>query len=237
MGSFDSISTSSFPDPATYDFPEWVLADNYFYYARDIASFGNALTVENLIKAYEVGIFPWNIDGMPLPWFCPARRAILRFADLHIPRSLQKARRKSTFEITIDGAFRRVIESCSAAVRSGEGTWITPQFIEVYCELHDRGRAHSVEVWNDAGALVGGLYGVDAGGVFCGESMFHTESNASKFALLHLVDHLEARGGEWLDIQVMTPHLKALGAKEVMRKTFLRMLKETQARKLELFAP
>ena len=227
---------SRFPDPRTYEFPEWVLFEDYFYYSRDIVSFGNELSVENLRSAYRLGIFPWHIDGLPLPWYCPEKRAILEFSDLHIPKSLEQARRKGRFTFTIDRDFRRVIENCSGAVRAGEsGTWITSEFIDSYSALHDAGIAHSVEAWDSEGRLVGGLYGVDAGGVFCGESMFHKESNASKLALLFLIDYLKSRHATWLDAQVMTPHIKALGAKEVRRSSFLRKLKETQGLELKLF--
>jgi leucyl/phenylalanyl-tRNA---protein transferase len=226
----------SFPDPRSYEFPEWVLFDDYFYYSRDIVSFGDKLTVENLRKAYRLGIFPWHIEGLPLPWYCPEKRAILEFADLHIPRSLERARRKQTFRFTIDNDFRRVIENCASVSRNGEaGTWITPDFIHAYTELHKAGMAHSVEAWDRNGDLVGGVYGVDAGGVFCGESMFHTATSASKLALLHMIEHLQTRGATWLDAQVMTPHIRALGAKEIRRKEFLRKLKESQGFELRLF--
>ena len=226
----------SFPDPQLHEFPEWVLFDEYFYYARDIVSFGDELTVDNLRRAYRLGIFPWHIDGLPLPWYCPEKRAILDFADIHIPKSLERAQRKQQFTFTIDTAFDCVIENCAHIVRSGEkGTWITPEFIRAYSELHEQGMAHSVEAWNADGDLVGGVYGVDAGGVFCGESMFHLEPNASKLALLFVIEHLRSRGSTWLDAQVMTPHIRALGAKEIRRKEFLRKLKETQGLGLKLF--
>ncbi len=226
----------SFPDPRNYEFPEWVLFGDYFYYSRDIVSFGDELTVENLMNAYRLGIFPWHVDGLPLPWYCPEKRAILEFADLHIPRSLERARRKNPYTFTIDEDFKRVIRSCAIIRRSGQaGTWITPEFNARYCDLHRAGFAHSVEAWDANGNLVGGVYGVDAGGAFCGESMFHTSDNASKLALLFLIDHLRERGASWIDAQVMTPHIKALGGKEIRRKDFLRRLKETQERKLDLF--
>lgn len=226
----------SFPDPRSYEFPEWVLFDDYFYYSRDIVSFGDRLTVDNLRKAYRLGIFPWHIEGLPLPWYCPEKRAILEFADLHIPRSLERARRKEQFTFTIDKDFRRVIENCATVSRNGEtGTWITPDFIHAYTELHKAGMAHSVEAWDRNGDLVGGVYGVDAGGVFCGESMFHTETNASKLALLHMIDHLRTGGATWIDAQVMTPHIRALGAKEIRRKEFLEKLRTAQSRELKLF--
>jgi leucyl/phenylalanyl-tRNA--protein transferase len=213
-----------------------VLFDEYFYYSRDIVSFGDELTVENLTKAYKLGIFPWHVDGLPLPWYCPEKRAILEFSELHIPRSLDRARRKNPYSFTIDKEFKKVIRTCSSMRRPDQtGTWITEEFVRAYTQLHDAGIAHSIEAWDENGTLVGGLYGVDAGGVFCGESMFHTSPNASKLALLFLTDHLRERGATWLDAQVMTPHIKALGAKEVRRLDFLWELKMTQELGLDLF--
>ena len=226
----------TFPDPATYNFPEWIPLGDYAYYAREVVSFGDPLTVENLREAYTKGIFPWHMDGIPLPWYCPEKRAILDFADLHIPKSLERARRRTEFTFTIDKAFQRVIEECSRALRPRQGgSWITMEFIETYTELHLAGMAHSVEVWDPDGELVGGVYGVDVGGVFCGESMFYRKPNASKLALLFLIDHLRTRGSTWLDAQVMTPHIKALGAKEISRAKFLRRLDETQTLHLVVF--
>jgi leucyl/phenylalanyl-tRNA--protein transferase len=227
---------AGFPDPLKHEFAEWVMHDEYFYYAKDIVSFGNELSVTNLRDAYLRGIFPWHIENMPLPWYCPARRAVLEFSDLHIPRTLEKVRRREHYSFTIDEAFRQVVTECSKSSRAGQkGTWITTEFIDAYERLHQAGMAHSVEVWDAEGALVGGLYGVDAGGVFCGESMFHLLPNTSKLALLFLIDHLRSRNAKWLDIQVMTPHMKTLGAKEISRKEFLRKLKETQGFELKLF--
>ena len=225
--------STSFPDPRTYDFPEWVPVGDYLYYAHDIVAFNVPLNVDNLRLAYRNGIFPWHINGVPLPWFCPEKRAILEFSGLTVPRSLTKERRKGEFTFTIDLAFSEVIKNCSAKKRPDQGgTWITPEFINKYIELHNDGMAHSVEAWDLSGELAGGLYGVDAGGVFCGESMFYTKPNASKLALLFLIDHLRERGSTWLDVQVMTPHMKALGAKEISREEFLDKLGKMQ--KLEL---
>jgi leucyl/phenylalanyl-tRNA---protein transferase len=229
------MSKINFPNPRHHEFSEWVLFGDYYYNARDIIGFGGDLTIENLRNAYRRGIFPWHVDGLPLPWYCPEERAILDFEKLHLPKSLRKEWSKTKLSFTIDKDFEAVIKACARAKRSdGYGTWITDEFINAYCEFHASGDAHSVEVW-DAGELVGGLYGVDAGGVFCGESMFHTRSNASKFALLHLVEHLKQRGATWLDIQVMTPHFKVLGAEEIDREDFLDKLEETQKLGLKLF--
>ncbi|MGH7783981.1 MAG: leucyl/phenylalanyl-tRNA--protein transferase, partial [Candidatus Binatia bacterium] len=229
------MSSIVFPDPHTYDFPEWLPVGDYMYYAHDIVAFDVPLTVENLRTAYRNGIFPWHINGIPLPWFCPEKRAILEFTDLSIPRSLVKERRKNLFTFTIDKAFCEVIENCAAKKRPDQGgTWITKDFIRAYCDLHDVGMAHSIEAWDANGDLAGGLYGVDAGGVFCGESMFYKQPNASKLALLFLIDHLRSRGSTWLDAQVMTPHMKALGATEISRKSFLDKLKDAQTAKLSV---
>jgi leucyl/phenylalanyl-tRNA---protein transferase len=231
------MSPSTFPDPRTYDFPEWVLHGEYFYKAGDIISFGDPLTPENVKEAYRKGIFPWNIERMPLPWFCPERRAILEFADLHIPRSLKKERKKQPFTFTIDRDFDAVIRACAESKREGQRgrTWITDDFIRVYSELHREGVVHSIEAWDAQGNLAGGLYGVDAGGVFCGESMFYRQPNASKLALLFLIDHLRSRGSTWLDVQVMTEHMNVFGAKEIQRSKFLDYLSKTQNHNLHLF--
>ena len=230
------MSAINFPNPRTHEFSEWVLVGEYYYNALDIIGFGGDLSIENLRNAYRQGIFPWHIDGFPLPWFCPDKRAVLEFAGLHVPKSLRKEQQKTKFTFTIDKDFRRVIEHCARARRNdGGGTWITDGFIEAYVKLHESGAAHSVEVWNESGEIAGGLYGVDASGVFCGESMFHLAPNASKLALLFLIEHLEKRGAAWLDIQVMTPHFEVLGAKEISRAEFLDKLAETQKHNLKLF--
>ena len=226
----------SFPDPRTFEYPEWVRIGGYLYRSHDVISFGAPLTVANVREAYLKGIFPWYTEGIPLPWHCPERRAILEFEDLRIPRSLQKVRRNAPFTFTIDKDFPYVIRSCSRAFRPRQrGTWITADFERVFTELHQRGMAHSVEAWNAEGQLAGGLYGIDAGGLFCGESMFFNEPNASKLSLLFLIYHLRERGSTWLDSQVMTPHMEALGAKEISRGEFLDKLAETQELDLKLF--
>lgn len=201
----------------------------------DVVAIGDDLRPGTLMEAYRSGIFPWPTDEAPLPWFSPHRRAVLFFDEIHTSRSLARARRLSTLRMTIDADFRGVIRACAEAARPGqEGTWIFPEIVEAYERLHDLGHAHSAEAW-EGDALVGGIYGVDMGGAFGGESMFYRRPNASKLALLHLADHLRARGLEWMDIQVMTPHMEALGAREIRRSEFLDLLKETQGRGLALF--
>lgn len=213
---------SRFPDPR--------------YSRSDIVAIGGDLRVETLRDAYRHGIFPWPHEGIPLPWFSPRRRAVIVFDEMHVGRSTQKAARSAPYTFTIDRAFERVIESCSAAERPDQdGTWIGPDIMRAYVALHRAGDAHSIEAWED-GQLAGGLYGIDSGGVFTGESMFHTRPNASKLALLFLIGHLRERGSTWLDCQVMTPHMQALGAKEIMRARFLDMLAEAQASGVTLFS-
>jgi len=200
-----------------------------------IVAVGGNLEPQNLLQAYRAGIFPWPMEGWPLAWFCPPERAVLDFAHLHIPRRLARESRRAPFSFSIDGNFRGVIEACAGVTRAGEaGTWITPQVVRAYTELHRLGHAHSVEAC-EGGRLVGGLYGVDADGAFAGESMFYLRPNASKLALLHLVEHLRRRGLDWIDIQVMTPHMDALGARLISRDEFLARLAATRARGLRLF--
>lgn len=212
---------SRFPDPR---------------YARgDVIAIGDDLSVEILRDAYRHGIFPWPHEGLPLPWFSPRRRTLLFFDEVHTGRSLDKARRNSAFTFTIDRDFPGVIAACAAAKRRDQdGTWIAPPIIDAYIAMHRAGDAHSVEVW-EGQELVGGLYGVDSGGAFTGESMFHRRPNASKLALLFLIDHLRERGATWLDCQVSTPHMTALGARQIPRSRFLDLLAEAQAENRVLF--
>lgn len=200
-----------------------------------ICALGGPLTTTNLLRAYCRGIFPWPVTEDILPWCCPEERGVLDFNELHIPRRLARTRHKSTFHYSIDHAFPQVISHCATVKREHEsGTWITDEMIRAYCKLHQQGYAHSVEVWEGT-ELVGGLYGVAACGSFSGESMFSLRSNASKLALLFLIDHLKERGLDWIDIQMVTPHLEALGAKVISRADFLAKLTTTQKRKLTLF--
>jgi leucyl/phenylalanyl-tRNA---protein transferase len=196
------------------------------------------LDPERLVSAYRCGIFPWPDSSLPgaIPWVCPPRRAILEFSALHIPKNLRRSQRaRADLRFTIDTAFEAVIAACATAPRRGQnGTWITAAMVAAYTELHRRGHAHSVEVWR-AHELVGGLYGVTAGGVFTGESMFHRLDDASKLAILHLVEHLRVRGATWIDIQQLTPHFAALGAREIPRHEFLALLTAEQRAARVLF--
>ena len=212
---------SRFPDPR---------------FARgDIVAFGEDLRVETLRDAYRHGIFPWPHDEMPMPWFSPRRRTIIVFDELHVGRTLRKAQKRADFTFTIDRAFADVIRECASTPRPDqEGTWIGPSIVQAYTRFHEAGDAHSVEVWR-GDQLVGGLYGIDAGGLFTGESMFYRETDASKLALLFLIDHLRERGATWLDCQVMTPHMEAIGARQITRARFLDMLAAAQEKHLPLF--
>lgn len=195
-----------------------------------IVGVGGPLDVETLQCAYRQGIFPWPHTGLPLLWFNPDPRAVLDFSELHIPDRLARRRRKLALHFTIDTQFDTIIEACRHAPRPGqEGTWITPKMVSAFQALHRAGDAHSVEAWDNDGTLVAGLYGVTAGGVFSGESMFHTVSDASKLCVLFLVEYLQTRGATWLDVQTMTPHFAMLGAKEISRSAYLERLREVQA--------
>jgi leucyl/phenylalanyl-tRNA---protein transferase len=196
------------------------------------------LTAERLISAYRHGIFPWpdSTPFSPIPWVCPPRRAILEFDALHIPKNLRRSQRAlARLRFTVDTAFEAVIRACAAAPRPGQrGTWITPPMISAYTEVHRRGHAHSLEAW-DGEELVGGLYGITAGGVFTGESMFHRINDVSKLCVLQLIEHLRARGATWLDIQQLTPHFALLGAREIPREEFLARLLSEQCVERKLF--
>ena len=215
------MSRSRFPDPRR---------------ARgDIVAIGEDFSVETLRDAYRHGIFPWPHEGLPLPWFSPRRRAVIFFDELHVGRTLRKAMKRRDYTFTIDRDFGAVIRGCAGTPRpEQDGTWIDARIVAAYTRLHEAGDAHSIEVWRGE-ELAGGLYGVDAGGLFTGESMFFRESDASKLALLHLIDRLQARGATWLDCQVMTPHMEALGAREIARARFLDLLADAQSSGIELF--
>lgn len=179
------------------------------------------LTAETALEAYRSGIFPWFERGGFGFWFCPPRRGVLELERFHVSRRLGQLIRQGRFRIEFDRDFGAVIRGCAAQRRGpGEGTWISPRFIRVYTELHRRGFAHSVEAYDDSG-LAGGVYGVQVGGVFSGESMFHARPNAGKAAFAALVGRLRAMGLSWMDTQQVTPATAAFGAREIAREEFL----------------
>jgi leucyl/phenylalanyl-tRNA--protein transferase len=186
---------------------------------------GGDLSPKRLIKAYNNGIFPWFNDDSIILWWSPDPRMVLFPQELKISRSMQRTMHSGGFSISRNQQFAKVIESCARLPRNGQhGTWITPEMQKAYLELHRMGIAISYETWMDNN-LVGGLYGIDLGHVFCGESMFHTETDASKFAFVHLVQDLRASGYKCIDCQVYNPHLASLGARELPRGEFLGYLK------------
>jgi leucyl/phenylalanyl-tRNA---protein transferase len=188
---------------------------------------GGDLSPEWLLTAYRRGIFPWPcVDGdiEILAWFSPDPRAVLELDELHVPRRLQRRLRRGEFFVTLDRAFDDVIRACAAPRSEANGTWITPRMIDAFRQMHELGWAHSVEVWQDA-RLVGGLYGMSFGGFFGAESMFHRQRDASKAAVVFLVQHLRQRGFRLLDIQQDTEHLIRMGARLIRRDDFLRRLR------------
>jgi leucyl/phenylalanyl-tRNA--protein transferase len=178
-----------------------------------------------LISAYASGWFPMAVEGGEIRWFSPDPRGIVPLDAFTPPRRLERVWRQRRFEIRIDTAFDVVIRACAEIERDPDdpGTWITEEIVESYNALHARGLAHSVEAWRD-GRLVGGLYGVALGGAFFGESMFHRETDASKIALMALVERLRDRGYQLLDTQWTTAHLARFGAVDVPRREYLRRL-------------
>lgn len=185
---------------------------------------GGDLRPERLLTAYAQGIFPWYEDGLPILWHSPDPRMVLCAQDLHIPRSLAKTMRRRAYQITLDSAFRDVVEACASMDRPGqEGTWITAEMMTAYEVLHRLGFAHSVEAWR-GDELVGGLYGVSLGSAFFGESMFSRADDASKVAFVIFVQDLARRGISLIDCQVHTDHLARFGAEEWPRERFLEAL-------------
>jgi leucyl/phenylalanyl-tRNA--protein transferase len=188
------------------------------------------LTPELLLYTYSQGIFPMGHDDGEIYWYDPDPRAIIPLDDnFHVPRSLARRIRQGGFEVRVDSAFRAVITACAERGEDREHTWITPAIIDVYCELHQWGYAHSVETWID-GELVGGLYGVTVGGLFAGESMFSRATDSSKIALVYLVERLRAGGFILLDTQFMTEHLRRFGAVEIPRVAYQQRLRQALAR-------
>jgi leucyl/phenylalanyl-tRNA--protein transferase len=190
-----------------------------------ILAIGGDLSPERLLLAYESGIFPWFNEDEPLIWWSPNPRMVLFLEELVISKSMRNILRKDIFKVTFNQNFKDVISNCQRIKRQGQsGTWITNDMIEAYCKLHDLGIAKSVEVWQNE-KLVGGLYGIDLGTIFCGESMFSKVSNASKVAFIALVNQLKTANYKLLDCQVYNEHLESLGCREIERVDFMKILK------------
>jgi leucyl/phenylalanyl-tRNA--protein transferase len=190
-----------------------------------ILAVGGDLSPERLKLAYQKGIFPWFNEGEPILWWAPDPRMVLFLDELVISKSMRNILNRKQFTVTFNTNFKEVISNCQKIQRIGQdGTWISDDIVESYCELNRQGIAKSVEVWQDD-VLVGGLYGVDLGHIFCGESMFSKVSNASKVAFISLVNHLEKENYKLLDCQVYNPHLDSLGCRQIDREEFMSILK------------
>ncbi|CAM3384625.1 leucyl/phenylalanyl-tRNA--protein transferase [Zobellia roscoffensis] len=185
---------------------------------------GGDLSVGRLLLAYKSGIFPWFNDDALVLWWSPDPRMVLYPHNIKVSKSMRKVLRDGRFRLTKNTCFKEVIEACSSVPRENQdGTWITDKMKNSYLRLHEKGYATSYEVWeNDV--LVGGLYGVDLGTIFCGESMFSKVSNASKFAFIKLAQELEAKNYKLIDCQIHTDHLESLGAEEIPRSDFIKIL-------------
>ena len=188
----------------------------------DLVSAGGDLEPSTLVDAYRRGLFPMGVDQLPnvLAWWAPNPRGILPIEGLRVTRSMRQSAKR--FDVRVDTRFARVIRNCAAPSR--DETWITDEFIDGYTRLHELGWAHSVEVFDRTGQLAGGLYGVRIGGLFSGESMFHVQRDASKVAVMALVDLMRSSGMTLLDVQWLTDHLASLGAVEVTRRAYLSRL-------------
>ncbi|QAU25084.1 leucyl/phenylalanyl-tRNA--protein transferase [Dyella sp. M7H15-1] len=208
----DDHAPDHFPDPRT------ALVD-----PNGLLAFGGDLSPERLKAAYTHGIFPWFSEGEPILWWSPDPRCIFLTDQLHPNRSLRRAIANKAWRITVDRVFGQVMKACAAPRQNQAGTWISPAMIDAYGALHEQGHAHSVEVWEED-HLVGGIYGVSIGKLFCGESMFSACSGGSKLALCALAALLHRWGFPLIDAQVSNPHLLYLGATEMPRSAFLRKI-------------
>lgn len=221
--------------PYSNDFP--VLDESEYFRFPDIEysnpdgilAIGGNLSPGVLLSAYKQGIFPWYSEFEPILWWSPDPRFVLFPENLHVSKSARKKLNKTTsdslYKYTMDTAFKEVITECKSAYRKGQkGTWITDEMLEAYCLLHKLGYAHSIELWKDS-LLIGGLYGVSLGNCFFGESMFSKESNASKIVFIRFIQFIKHKGFNLIDCQVYTPYLESLGALEIPRPGFIKLLK------------
>ncbi|MDR0969482.1 MAG: leucyl/phenylalanyl-tRNA--protein transferase [Lentimicrobiaceae bacterium] len=211
----------------------YLLSDDYLGFPpveeateEGIVAVGGDLSINRLINAYINGIFPWYNEGEPIVWYSPDPRLVLRPEDIKISKSLRKTLKNNTFEVRFDTNFEQIIHCCAQTKRKGsQGTWITNDIIKSYTKLHEIGIAHSVEVYKNQ-ELTGGLYGLSLGNVFFGESMFHTSTDASKVAFVHLCKFLHENEFQLIDAQQDTNHLRSLGAYTISRKQFLKLLEK-----------
>lgn len=194
-----------------------------------ILAIGGDLSPERILKAYELGIFPWFNPDDPIIWWSPDPRFVLFPEELKVQKSMRPYFNNNRFQITADQQFEEVMRQCQTAKRGGQGggTWITEEMIKGYVAIHEQGLAHSIEVWQDE-ELIGGLYGVSLGKCFFGESMFTRVNNASKFGFISLVRELEKRNFQLIDCQQPTRHLRNLGARAIARTDFLKILKKNK---------
>jgi len=202
--------------------------------AEGLIGFGGELSPEWLLDAYRHGVFPWPMGKgrLPTPWFSPDPRAIIEIEHFHVPRRLQRVVNSNRFEISLDRDFPAVIRGCASGRGRKGGTWLTKEMIAAYIRMYELGHAHSVEAWQE-GRLAGGVYGIAIAGLFAAESMFYHVPEASKAALVHLVEHLRSRGYELLDIQQLTPNTARFGAIEIGRREYLRRLAEALKKPVE----
>lgn len=210
------------PDHASQPFPP---VSHALTEPDGLLAAGGCLSTQRLINAYTQGIFPWYSDNDPILWWSPDPRLIIFPEKLHLSKSLQKTLRKQTFTITFDIAFTQVIKACAAPRSDVVGTWLSPAMQQAYHRLHHEGHAHSIEAWYQE-ELVGGLYGIAIGQVFFGESMFHHKTDASKVAFVTLIQQLVRWGYQLIDCQVHTQHLVSLGAEEITRTHFSKLLQQ-----------
>jgi leucyl/phenylalanyl-tRNA--protein transferase len=206
--------------PLSEHFPPAEDADS-----EGLIGFGGELSPTWILDAYRHGIFPWPITDFeaPVAWWSPDPRAVIEFDRFHVSRRLRRTCRGGKFEVTRDVDFAGVIRGCAMSPSRLNQTWLTPKMIDAYVQLHELGHAHSIEVWHQH-ELAGGVYGVAIGGLFAAESKFYRVRDASKVALVHLVDHLRASGYTLMDIQQLTPHTARLGAVAIARSEYLARL-------------
>lgn len=200
-------------------FPSVDLAD-----VNGILAIGGDLSVDRLLLAYKSGIFPWYNQGEPIVWYSPPKRMVLFPEELKVSKSMRQVIRNGNYKVSFNLNFKKVIRECMQIERKDQkGTWITDEMLVAYQKLHEIGIAKSVEVYQDE-LLVGGLYGIDLGNIFCGESMFSKKDNASKIAFIHLVKKLEQENYSLIDCQVYNDHLASMGAREIPRIDFVKTL-------------